>query len=227
LPSAEKLAMKGQYLEAAQLFEQRASIAEDPADRCRCLDSAARCYESAGELSSAVTCYVKTGSSRAREAAMNVCTRSGHPEYLSNALNQLGKKEEAIRLLVDCSLNLLIDGKAVEAQKFCAEAMQLDSKNGSRLLDGLGNVLVGTVENDPEKINLGIRICQDADYKDSAVAERITLFASKVLSRFDSVCMTSRRLNTGPRACPKCGAPLPNRSLLSEVTKCQYCGSEV
>ena len=230
MPNAEKLARNGQYHEAAQLFEQQATCANDPSEKRRFFDSAGRCFESAGELSSAIACFVKADSSRARDAAVNACIKSGHPEYLSNALNQLGRKEDAIRLLTTCSLNLLREGNAPKAQRFCDEALKLDSENGSRLPDGLMSVLVGVVENDPEKINAGIRICQNADYVDSAVADEIVLFATTTLSKFSNVRVISKKPAEGNlrnAACPKCGAPFPELSLRLGSAKCQFCGYQI
>jgi tetratricopeptide (TPR) repeat protein len=231
LPSAEKLAKKGNYLEAAQLFEQQAASATDVSEKHRCFDSAARCYESAGKLCEAVTCYVKAESSRATEAAMNACARSGHPEYFSAAMSQLGKREEAIRRLITSSLSLLREGKTSQAQEFCDEALRLNSDNVSRLPDGFVNVLNGVDRNDPEKINAGIKICEDVGFADSALADEIILYARKMLSEFSNVRVVSTRRAENGRlqnlTCPKCGGPLTKNSQDSRVMRCEYCGNAV
>jgi tetratricopeptide (TPR) repeat protein len=234
LPSAEKLAKKGHYHEAAQLFEQQAICANNPYERSRDFDSAGRCYESAGELSSAVACYVKAGDSRSREIAASVCTRSGHPEYLSAAMSQPGETEDAIRLLIICSLNLLKEGKTSQAQRFGEEAFKLNSANASQLTNGFINVLNGVVENNPEKINAGIKMCQNVDFADSALADEIIPFAREELSKFSNVIVASTKKSEEERprralalVCPKCGAPVLNPILGTGRVKCEYCGTEI
>jgi len=225
MPYPEKLAKQGKYQEAAQLFQQRANNAKNSFERRRYFDSAARCYESAGNYASGIVCFLEAEN---LQAAINTCVKSKNPKYLSQALTKRVKKREVVRALVVCSLIFLRERNFIDAQKFCEEALGLGGE--SQLPEALMNILVGAIEYDQEKIVDGLKICQTIASEDFDLISEITFIGKNLLSEMPPVTVSAiRQVKQEDRKpvellCSNCKAPFPQQKVYSKVIKCQYCG---
>lgn len=225
MPNPEKLAKQGKYEEAAKLLQQRASNTENPFERRRYFDSAARCYELAGEYAASIACFLQAEN---LQAAINVCTKSKNPKYLSQASTHRVKAREVVRALVVCSLNFLRERNLIVAQKFCEEAIALSSR--SPLPEALMNILVGAIEYDQGKIVDGLKIGQAVDSEDFDLMSEIAFIGKNLLSEMPSVQASSvRQVVQEERKvvellCSNCRAPFPQQKVYSKVIKCEYCG---
>jgi len=221
LPDPEKLAKQGKYKEAAELFQQRANGTKNLFERRRYLDSAARCYETAGDYASAIRCFLEVENF---ETAINACMKCKNPKYLTQALTQQTKKE-VVRALVICSLNFLREQNFIDAQIFCEEAISLN--DGSQLPEALINILIGCKEYDRERIIDGLKITQDIVNEDVDLVSEIAFIGKNLLSEIPQT-QSSQVLNEQKKQnelfCSRCGAPFPKHKLYSKVIKCEYCG---
>lgn len=120
MPNPEKLAKEGRFLEAAKAYQERAMEQKDEHKRRRFLNFAGRYYESVGEFSFAVKCFLESGDA---DRALGSAVKARNPKVLSNALVEAGYKEEdVVRLLLKCGL-LLVDARMfAEAHLFAKEA---------------------------------------------------------------------------------------------------------
>jgi tetratricopeptide (TPR) repeat protein len=223
LPNPEKLAGQGRYQEAAELFRQKAINTKNLFEKRRYFDSAARCYESACEYTSAIYYFLEAEN---LEAAIKTCMKSKNPKNLSQALTQQMKAKEIIQALVTCSLNFIREKNFIDAQKFCEEALSLNDE--SQLPEALMNILIGGREYDREKIVDGLKIAQTITNEDFYLMSEITFIGKNFLSEIPPDHAPSQvkkeERKTVELFCSHCGAPFPQQKLYSKVIKCEYCG---
>jgi len=219
LPNPEKLAKQGKFDEAAKLFYEKASTTKSIFEKRRYLDSAARCYESAGEYSLATKCFLEAGN---LEAALKAGIKSRKPEEFSKALIHHRNIKEAVSFLMTCSLDLMERKNFVDAKKFCEEALRIEQ---SPLPEALMNVINGVIENSSEKIVNGLRISRNIS-ESSDLATKITFIAKSILAELSPAQLEVSHKEKKPvvSRCPNCGALLPRQRTYSDTVQCPYCG---
>lgn len=223
MPNPEKLAKQGKFYEAAKSFYEKANTTKSIFKKRRYLDSAARCYESAGEYFLATKCFLEAGN---LEAALKAGMKSKKPEDLSKALIHHRNTEEALSFLITCALDLMKQQNFVDAKKFCEEALRIEQ---SPLPEALMNIINGVIENSSEKIVNGLKISRAISEKNHDLATKITFIAKSILAEFSPAQLDVSRKEKKPviSRCPNCGALLPKKKTYSDTVQCPYCGCVV
>jgi hypothetical protein len=217
LPNPEKLAKKGHFLEAAKIYQGRAVQEGDEHKKRRFLNFAARYYESAGEFSLSVKCFLE---SKDVDRALASAVIAKNAKILSNALVEAGyKQEEIVRLLLRCGLKLVEAREFAEAHAFAREAYGFGHSVVAEAMLGL---IDGYVQGSSEKVAASakaLRIPSESDL----LAREIGFVANKFLASMPKVAGQAKEM---PTHCPECGAPLPAKRR-GRVIECQYCGYPV
>lgn len=217
MPNAEKLAKKGHFSEAAKIYYDRATHETDEHKKRRFLNFAARYYESAGEFSLAVKCFL--GSKDVDRALISAVTAK-NPKILSNALAETGyEQDEIVRLLLKCGLRLVESRKFAEANAFAKEAYGFKH---SIMAEALLNLIDGYMQSSSEKIAASSKVLQIPSESDP-LAREIGFVADKFLASMPKITIEAKEI---PTHCPECGAPLPARRK-GKVIECEYCGYPV
>ena len=217
LPNPEKLAKRGRFLEAAKIYRERAVQERDEHKKRRFLNFAARYYESAGEFSFAVRCFLE---SKDVDRALASAVMAKNAKVLSNALVESGyKQEEIVRLLLRCGLKFVEAKEFAEAQTFAKEAYGFGHLVIAEALLGL---VEGCMQSSSEKVAASVKTTQILSESDS-LAREIGFLANKFLVSMPKVAGQAKEM---PTHCPECGAPLPAKRK-SRVIECEYCGYPV
>jgi len=214
LPKPEELVEMGRFLEAAKLYHKWALEAESTHEKRRFLNFAARCYESAGESSLAVKCFLESGDV---DTALTSAVKAKNPKVLSNALIEVGRKEEAVRFLLRCALRFVEQREFGEARSFCKEAWEFGR---SVLASALINVIDGVMEGKSEKVASSVKMTRVSS-EDVELAREIHFIANKFLANMPKV---TSRIKEIPGRCPECGAPFPLQKRRGKIIECEYCG---
>jgi hypothetical protein len=217
LPSPKKLVKEGKFLEAAKLYHTRALKTKDEHKRRRFLNFAARCYESAGDFSLAVKCFLESGDV---DSALGSAIKSRNPKFLSNALLDAGRKDDAVRFLLKCTLRLVEERDFEAARSFCKEALEFGH---SGLASALVNIIDGIIEGKSEKVASSVKTTQTSS-EDADLAREINFIANKFLANMPKVSGVVKEV---PNRCPECGAPFPAQKGRGKIIQCEYCGFTV
>jgi len=217
LPSPEKLAKEGKFLEAAKLYEEQALQTKDVYKKRRFLNFAARCYESAGEFSLAVKCFLESGDS---DAALSSAVKVKNAKIVSDAVVAAGRKEGATEFFLRCVLRFVEEREFDVARSFCKETLQLGH---SSLAEALLSEIDGVMEGKAEKVASGIKIAQSSG-EDIELTKEIGFVGNKFLANMPKIQSEVREV---PTRCPECGAPLPVHMRHGKVIECEYCGFTV
>lgn len=218
LPNSEKLAKEGRFLEAAKIYQERASREKDEHKRRRFLNFAGRYYETAGEYSLSVKCFLE---SRDVDRAVGAAVKAKSPKVLSNAFAEAGyKEEETVRLLLKCGLQLVEARMFVEAHLFAKEAYGFGH---SVLAEALMGLIDGYMLGSAEKVSASVKAVRVLGESDS-LAREIGFVASKFLAAIPKG--VSGGVKEFPSHCPECGAPLPVKRK-GKIIECEYCGYPV
>lgn len=217
LPSPEKLAKEGKFLEAAKLYEERALQTKDVHKKRRFLNFAARCYESAGEFSLAVKCFLESADV---DAALGSAVKVKNAKIVSDAVVEAGRKENAVGFLLRCALRFVEEREFDVTRSFCMEALQFGH---SSLAEALLSVIDGVMEGKAEKVASGVKMAQSSG-EDVELAREIGFVGNKFLANMPKVQSEVREV---PTRCPECGAPLPAHMRHGKVIECEYCGFTV
>ena len=217
MPNPEKLVKKGHFFEAAKIYHERAVQERDDHKKRRFLNFAARYYESAGEFSLAIKCFLE---SKDMDRALASAIKAKNAKILSNALfEEEHKQEEIVMLLLKCGLGLVEAKEFVQAHAFAKEAYGLGH---SAIAEALLTFIDGCVQSSPEKVTASIRALQIPSESDS-LAREISFVANKFLTSMPKVTGNTKEI---PTHCPECGAPLPAKRK-GRVIECEYCGYPV
>ncbi|HML03089.1 MAG TPA: zinc ribbon domain-containing protein [Candidatus Bathyarchaeia archaeon] len=217
LRNPEKLVKKGRFLEAAQIYYERATQDRDEHKKRRFLNFAARYYESAAEFSLAVKCFLE---SKDPDRALAAAVTAKNPKILSNALVEAGyKQEEIVRLLLKCGLRSLEAREFTETHAFAIEAYGFGHPV---MAEALLNLIDGYVQTSSEKIAASIKAMQIPSESDP-LAREIGFVANKLLVSMPKVAGQAKEI---PTHCPECGAPLPAKRK-GRIIECEYCGYPV
>lgn len=217
LPSPEKLAKEGKFLEAAKLYEEQALQTKDVHKKRRFLNFAGRCYESAAEFSLSVKSFLESGDV---DRALGSAVKSGNPKVLSKALAETGHKaEETVELLLRSALQLTERREFAVARAFAKEASDLKR---SQLTEAMTNMIDGILEGKAERVASCVNSTRFQRENDP-LAREINFVANKFL-----VSMPKGESGTKepPTRCPECGAPLPQKAK-GKFIECAYCGFPV
>ena len=217
MPNPEKLAKKGHFFEAADIYRERAVQEKDEPKKRRFLNFAARYYESAGEFSLAIKCFL---ASKDLDRALSSAVIAKNAKILSNALIESGyKQEEVVRLLVRCGLKLVSEKEFAEAQTFAKEAYGFGH---SVIAEALLDLVEGYMQSNSEKVAVSAKTVQILTESDS-LAREIGFLANKFLISIPKIAGETKEM---PTHCPECGAPLPTKRK-GRVIECEYCGYPV
>ncbi len=217
LPSPEKLAKEGKFLEAAKLYEERALQTKDVHKKRRFLNFAARCYESAGEFSLAVKCFLESGDS---DSALDSAVKVKNAKIVSDAVVAADRKEDAVRFFLRCTLRFVEEREFDVARSFCKEGLQFGH---SSLANALLSEIDGVMEGKAEKVASGIKMAQSSG-EDIELTREIGFVGNKFLANMPKAQSEIREV---PTRCPECGAPLPAHMRRGKVIECEYCGFTV
>jgi len=217
LRNPEKLVKKGRFLEAAQIYYERATQERDEHKKRRFLNFAARYYESAAEFSLAVKCFLE---SKDMDRALAAAVTAKNPKILSNPLVEAGyKQEEIVKLLLTCGL------RSVEAREFIgAHAFARDAYGFGQpvMAEAMLNLIDGYMQSSSEKVAASVKAVQVPSENDP-LAREIGFVANKLLVSMPKVAGQAKEI---PTHCPECGAPLPAKRK-GRIIECEYCGYPV
>jgi tetratricopeptide (TPR) repeat protein len=217
LPNPEKLVKERRFFDAAKIYHERAVQERDDHKKRRFLNFAARYYESAGEFSLAMKCFLE---SKDLDRALASAVKAKNGKILSNALIEAGyKQEEIVRLLLKCGLRLVEAREFAEAHTFAGEAYGLGH---SAIAEALLTFIDGCVQSSPERVIASIKALQIPSESDS-LAREISFVANKFLTSMPKVSGSAKEI---PTHCPECGAPLSAKRK-GKVIECEYCGYPV
>jgi len=217
LPKPEELIEEGRFLEAAKLYHEQALQTKNVHERRRFLNFAARCYESAGEFSLAVKCFLESGD---LDRALDSAIKAKNAKILSNALAETGRKEEATKLLLKCALQLVEEREFGLARSFAKETLAFGH---SSLALALINMIDGIIEGKSEKVASSVKVTQVSS-EDADMAREINFVANKFLANMPKVSGGVKKV---PTRCPECGAPFPQQKRHGRIIECEYCGFTV
>lgn len=217
LRNPEKLVKKGRFLEAAQIYYERAKQERDEHKKRRFLNFAARYYESAGEFSLAVKYFLE---SKDMDRALAAAVTAKNPKILSNALVEIGyKQEEIVKLLLRCGLRSVEAREFTEAHQFAREAYGFGHPVTA---EAMLNLIDGYMQSNSEKVANSVKALQIPSESDS-LAREISFVANKFLGSMPKVAGQPKEM---PTHCPECGAPLPAKQK-GRIIECEYCGYPV
>lgn len=217
MPNPEKLVKKGRFFEAAKIYHERAAQERDEHKKRRFFNFAARYYESAGEFSLAVKCFLE---SKDMDRALVAAVRARNAKILSNALVEAGyKQEDIVKLLLKCGLRLVEAREFAEAHAFAREAYGFGH---SIMAEALLGLIDGYMQGSSEKVAASVKSLRIPSESDS-LAREIGFVANKFLVGMPKVAGEAKEM---PTHCPECGAPLPAKRK-GRVIECEYCGYPV
>jgi len=214
MPKPEELVEERRFLEAAKLYQEKALKAKDVHERRRFLNFAARCYESAGEFSLAIKCFLESDDV---DRALASAVKAKNPRVLSNALIETTYKDNAVKFLLKCAVRLVDVQEFGASRSFCKEALEFGR---SDLATALIYAIDGVIEGKSEKVALGLKLTRTS-HEDVGLAREIGFIANKFLAGMPKV---SSGVKEVPRRCPECGAPFPLQKRRGKIIECEYCG---